>query len=95
MLRFSQFLLLENRVEYLKTQHTNIDTSHDTFYNHPAKNEGENDVDYSKRKDSTLIDHIASHDPTPKKLYTGWLVKSTSTKSRTFVPKTYLVQVKL
>lgn len=70
MIRFSAFkllaenatpdLLLENRIEFLKNQHKEIDTSHDP--NGVHKDAG------------AIIDHFAAADPTEKKAYTQWIV---------------------
>lgn len=65
IVRFSAFisedLLIENRIEFLKTQHPTIDTSHDTL---------------AKYKESgDIIDHFAKKaDPTPTKAHTQWIV---------------------
>jgi hypothetical protein len=65
IIRFSQFinedLLIENRIEFLKTQHPTLDTSHDTL---------------AKYKDAgDIIDHFAKKaDPTPTKAHTQWIV---------------------
>jgi len=54
--------LHENRVEFLKGQYKEkpLDTSHDDFGQH--------------KETDKIIDHFAEHDPTPKKIYTGWVV---------------------
>lgn len=65
IIRFSKFisedLLIENRIEFLKTQHPTLDTSHDTL---------------AKYKDAgDIIDHFAKKaDPTPAKAHTQWIV---------------------
>ena len=65
IIRFSKFisedLLIENRIEFLKTQHSTLDTSHDTL---------------AKYKDAgDIIDHFAKKaDPTPTKAHTQWIV---------------------
>lgn len=70
MISFKSFLvLLENRIEFLKKQHSDkpIDTSHDTLAQH---------------KDShAIIDHLSTGDPTPKKLHTQWIVNQYKRKN--------------
>lgn len=70
MLRFRQFVMLvEDRIEFLKKNNSNIDYSHDSMYSngHGSRK----DVNHSEH----IIDHLAAHaDPTPKKEYTQWAV---------------------
>lgn len=68
MLSFRRFLLLENRVEFIKKNTPDIDTSHDTMWD-------------SKKSTPALIDHLATADPTPKKLYTSWIVNQYKKKN--------------
>lgn len=60
MLEFFQ-IILENRIERIKTMNPIIDSSHDTLAQH--------------RDSSAIIDHFAQNaDPTPNKIHTQWIV---------------------
>ena len=61
MISFKQFILNEDRVDFIKEKNPEIDTSHDTLAKH--------------RNASDIIDHFASKaDPTSKKVYTSWII---------------------
>ena len=57
---YESILLLEDRIQFLKDNNPQIDTSHDTFAQH--KDAGD------------IIDHFAAHDPSRSKQYTQWMV---------------------
>lgn len=65
-MRFELFLL-ENRIDWMKKNLGQIDSSHDTFAQH--------------RNTNDIIDHFATHaDPSKKKIYTQWILKQYQNK---------------
>ena len=68
MLNFRQFILLEDRLDYLKSIHKNIDTSHDSLAKHHEPND--------------IINHFAQNaDPSQNKQHTQWILKQYKNKS--------------
>lgn len=72
MIKFRVFInedfLLENRIEFLKTQNPTLDTSHDTLAKHTDA--------------GGIIDHFAKNaDPTTNKAHTQWIVNQYKKKS--------------
>lgn len=63
--------LVENRIDFLKKQNPEIDTSHERDAFRVGYHKDSNDV----------IDHYAQHgDPTPNKQYTQWLIRQYKNK---------------